>query len=93
MRNLHNANLNELCCEWVDSRSGMWESLMRLTVLSSEACEDSSGFLCIRGMDVAIMAAPIADDDEGGLSLLVSLDGILVQILSQHHFHRFTTIF
>ena len=54
----------------------MWESLMRLTVLSSEACEDSCGFLC-RGMDVAIIAAPIADDDEGGLSLLVSLEAIL----------------
>ena len=53
----------------------MWESLMRLTVLSSDACEDSSGFpLCCRfgGIDVAI-----ADDDEGGLSLLVSLEAIL----------------
>ena len=66
--------LKEPCCEWVDSRSGMCESLMRLTVLSSDACEDSSGFLwlCCLGIDVAI-----ADDDEGGLSLLVSLEAIL----------------
>ena len=52
----------------------MCESLMRLTVLSSEACEESSGFLCCRCIVVTISAAEI---DEGGRSLLASLDAIL----------------
>ena len=52
----------------------MWESLMRLTVLSSEACEERSGFLCCRCIVVTISAA---EDDEGGRSLLASLDAIL----------------
>ena len=52
----------------------MCESLMRLTVLSSDACEESSGFLCCRCIVVTISAA---DDDEGGRSLLASLDAIL----------------
>ena len=52
----------------------MCVSLMRLTVLSSDACEESSGFLCCRCIVVTISAA---DDDEGGRSLLASLDAIL----------------
>ena len=62
----------------------MWESLMRLTVLSSDACDDSGGFRCCLGIDVAI-----TDEEDGGLSLLWSLEAILLQI-SLHQLLLFT---
>ena len=68
--------LNEPCCECVDSRSGMCESLMRLKSLSADACDESGGFLWCREIDPAIAI----DDEEGGLSLLASLDAILGEI-------------
>ena len=55
---------------------------MRLTALSSDACDDSNGFLCL-GRDVAIEAPAAAATD--GLSLLGSLEAILGRISPPRH--------